>query len=199
MSWVPVPLSHVLRMMPSGSTTIDMLVISGRGRPLPLSPPPPLLSAPLPRWPLLVESFLPSRWRQTAAGLVWRCCTAIMTPFTSFAVIFMYRTTKPIGAIFLQGTFLIFMCIVTVLYRWHIVGRPVDLLLHLLDRLRLNLPPSLPTPPAPSPGRPSPNIRNLECDIRLLMEHYLGRRFPSFGKAVVMDIATKSVPPKFSK
>lgn len=33
----------------------------------------------------------------------------------------------------------------------------------------------------------------------MLMERYLGRRFPLFGKAPVMELATKSRTPKFSK
>lgn len=42
-------------------------------------------------------------------------------------------------------------------------------------------------------------IRNLECDVALLMERYLGRRFPSFGKDAVMGASSKTVPPKFSR
>eukprot|EP00903_Cladosiphon_okamuranus_P012044 g11309.t1 len=41
--------------------------------------------------------------------------------------------------------------------------------------------------------------KNLECDIPMLMEQYLGRQFPSFGKAPVMELSTKSCPPKFSR
>lgn len=41
--------------------------------------------------------------------------------------------------------------------------------------------------------------RNLECNIPMLMERYLGRQFPSFGKAPVMELSTKTSPPKFSR
>ena len=33
----------------------------------------------------------------------------------------------------------------------------------------------------------------------MLVEEYLGRSFPAFGKAPVMELSTKSRPPKFSR
>ncbi|CAM9485106.1 unnamed protein product, partial [Laminaria digitata] len=45
---------------------------------------------------------------------------------------------------------------------------------------------------------PPDSSRNLECDIPLLVEEYLGRSFPAFGKAPVMELCTKSRPPKMS-
>eukprot|EP00752_Nemacystus_decipiens_P017229 g15434.t1 len=66
--------------------------------------------------------------------------------------------------------------------------------------------PSAVAPPPPAgilrrastPAVPN-SSRNLECDIPMLMERYLGRQFPSFGKAPVMELSTKSCPPKFSR
>ncbi|CAN0410566.1 unnamed protein product [Ectocarpus sp. 12 AP-2014] len=65
---------------------------------------------------------------------------------------------------------------------------------------------STPTAVPPSPARrsapkplPPNSSRNLECNIPMLMERYLGRQFPSFGKAPVMELSTKTCPPKFSR
>ncbi|CAM9497969.1 unnamed protein product [Ectocarpus fasciculatus] len=58
-----------------------------------------------------------------------------------------------------------------------------------------------PTPARRSAPKPLPpnSSRNLECNIPMLMERYLGRQFPSFGKAPVMELSTKTCPPKFSR
>lgn len=56
-------------------------------------------------------------------------------------------------------------------------------------------------PPPPPPPSPYPSVgnRNLECDTRFLMNEYLGKQFPAFGKDAVMGASTKSVQPKFSR
>ncbi|CBJ25836.1 conserved unknown protein [Ectocarpus siliculosus] len=65
---------------------------------------------------------------------------------------------------------------------------------------------SIPTAVPPTPARrstsqalPPNSSRNLECNIPMLMERYLGRQFLSFGKAPVMELSTKTCPPKFSR
>ncbi|CAM9682713.1 unnamed protein product, partial [Hapterophycus canaliculatus] len=72
-----------------------------------------------------------------------------------------------------------------------------------LQGLALQSPPPIASSPGPrrtaSKPLPPDSSRNLECDIAMLMEHYLGRRFHSFGKAPVMELSTKSCPPRFSR
>ncbi|CAM9813112.1 unnamed protein product [Ectocarpus fasciculatus] len=58
----------------------------------------------------------------------------------------------------------------------------------------LSTPAVPPTPARRSSPKPFPpnSSRNLECNIPMLMERYLGKKLHSFGKAPVMKLSTKT-------
>eukprot|EP00904_Undaria_pinnatifida_P006734 jgi/Undpi1/3190/HiC_scaffold_15.g06564.m1 len=68
-----------------------------------------------------------------------------------------------------------------------------------LQKQALPLPEFTRARPRESKPLPPDSSRNLECDIPMLVEEYLGRSFPAFGKAPVMELSTKSRSPKFSR
>ncbi|CAM9428705.1 unnamed protein product, partial [Discosporangium mesarthrocarpum] len=52
---------------------------------------------------------------------------------------------------------------------------------------------------APQKPLPPHSSRNLECNLGMLMDQYLGQAMPRTGKETVMDLATASVKPRFSR